>query len=91
MAPETVYLYSRLVLGTLAVFLAIILRTKTRDAAWILVIAGALTAYIEIIWSILESAGINAFPLAAAVLTALRTIFLITAFLVMIIRHQRHQ
>ena len=95
MYPEqTVYAYSRLVLGALAVFLAIVLWTKTRDAAWILVIVSALTAYVEIIWSVLETAGINAggfFPLAAAALPALRMIFLIAAFLVMIIRHRRHQ
>ena len=100
MYPEqTVYVYSRLVLGALAVFLAIILWTKTRDMAWILVIVSALTAYIEIIWSVLEAVGINAgnFPLigslslAAAALPALRMIFLIAAFFVMIIRHQRHQ
>jgi hypothetical protein len=90
---QTFYIFSRLILGAVAVFFAIVLWTKTRDAAWMLVIFSALTAYVEIIWSILEFMGINAagFSFLTVFLPVLRMGFLIAAFLVMIIRHQRHQ
>jgi hypothetical protein len=96
---QIIYILSRLILGAVAVFLALMLWTKTRDMAWMLVIFSVLSAYIEIIWSILEFMGFSAahflfigsFSLAAVVLPILRIVFLIAAFLVMIIRHQRHE
>ena len=48
----------RLILGALATFFGILLWSKTRDAAWILVILGILVSYAEIIFSTLQQFGI---------------------------------
>jgi hypothetical protein len=48
----------RLVLGAVATFFAILLWSKTRDAAWILIILGTLISYAEIVFSTLEKFGI---------------------------------
>ena len=49
---------ARLVMGAVASFFAILLWSKTRDAAWILIILGTLFSYAEIIFGTLESFGI---------------------------------
>ncbi|MDR0997800.1 MAG: hypothetical protein LBL70_01935, partial [Treponema sp.] len=56
---ELVYLSSRLFLGALASFFAIMLWSKTRDAAWMLMVMGTLTAYIESVYVILDLFGIS--------------------------------
>ena len=89
---------SRLFLGSVGAFFAIMLWSKTRDAAWMLVVTGTIAAYIEIVYSILDMFGITAdyelyagsVSLAAIILPALRMSFFIAAFLVMIIRKYRH-
>ena len=48
----------RLFLGALATFVGILLWSRTRDAAWILVVLGVLVSYAEIIFSTLEKFGI---------------------------------
>jgi hypothetical protein len=98
-AGQIIFVYSRLILGALAVFLAIMLWSKTRDAAWMLMIIGIIIAYIGMIYSILELLGlvpghsllIGSVPLVAIVLSALRMIFIIAAFLCMVIKEYRHQ
>jgi hypothetical protein len=94
---QMIFVSSRLVLGALATFFAIMLWSKTRDAAWMLMVIGTIVAYIEIVYSILDMFGITAnlgpvigsVSLAVIVLPALRMAFLIAAFLVMVIRKYR--
>ena len=81
-------MYSRLVLGAAAVFLAIMLWAKKRDAPWMLIVAGTITAYAETIYSMVELWGFGAVPLAAILLPALRMIFFIAAFSIMIFRRK---
>jgi len=91
---QVVFVYSRLILGAFAAFLAIMLWSKTRDTAWMLIVIGTITAYIEIIYSILELLGIVAHyglffgsvPLVAVLLTTLRMLFFVAAFLTMVVR-----
>jgi hypothetical protein len=91
---QLIYILSRLILGALAAFLAIMVWSKTRDAAWMLMAIGAIAAYAEIVHSILGVFGITggAAPAAGSVSAAalalanLPTCFFIAAFLVMIIR-----
>ncbi|MDR2478992.1 MAG: hypothetical protein LBD48_06745 [Treponema sp.] len=95
---QIVFVSSRLVLGAVGAFLAIMLWSKTRDAAWLLAATGTIAGYIEIVYSILNMFGITAdyelyigsVSLAAIILPALRMAFFIAAFLVMIIRKYRH-
>ncbi|MDR1278721.1 MAG: hypothetical protein LBK02_08215 [Treponema sp.] len=94
---QIVYVISRLVLGALASFFAIMLWSKTRDVAWMFMVIGTIAAYIETVYSILNLFGItgeNSFligsvPVASIVLPCLRTIFFIAAFIVMVYRKYR--
>jgi hypothetical protein len=94
---ELVYLSSRFFLGALASFFAIMLWSKTRDAAWMLMVMGTLTAYIENVYMILDLFGISwekapaigSVSLILILLPSLRNVFFISAFLVMVIRKYR--
>jgi hypothetical protein len=94
---EAVYVSSRLVLGALAAFFAIMLWSRTRDAAWMLVVAGTIAAYGETVYSVLQLFGIGgenplsigSMPLASIALPCLPTAFFIAAFMVMVIRKYR--
>jgi len=94
---QTSYILSQLAFGAIATFLAIMLWSKTRDAAWMLVVIGTIFAYIEIVYSILGIFGIDggnlfligSVPLISFVLPLLRMTFFIAAFVVMIVRHSR--
>jgi uncharacterized membrane protein len=96
---ELLYISSRLVLGALASFFAIMLWSKTRDVAWMLVVIGTIAAYIETIYSILSLFGItgegrtsaDTITPAAIILPNLPTVFFIIAFLVMVIRKYRRR
>jgi hypothetical protein len=96
---ELAYISSRLILGALASFFAIMLWAKTRDVAWMLLVIGTIAAYIETIYSILSLLGISGGgralmgPITAAslVLPNLPTVFFIIAFLVMVIRKYRRR
>ncbi|MDR1618166.1 MAG: hypothetical protein LBS06_03855 [Treponema sp.] len=91
---QIVYITSRLTLGALASFFAIMLWSKTRDVAWMLMVIGTIAAYIETVYSILDMFGITAgdtfnlgsVHVAAIVLPGLRTLFFIAAFFVMVVR-----
>jgi hypothetical protein len=98
-----VYILSRLILGALAAFFAIMLWSKTRDPAWMLMVTGTITGYAGIVYSILGVFGITggtAFPAeipfpqgpvpaAALILANLPACCCIAAFLVMIARKFR--
>jgi hypothetical protein len=87
-------LITKLALGSVAVFLAIILWAKTRDTAWMFVIIGVIAAYGEIIFQTLKSFGIvwadlvviSDIPVFELVLTNLPMLFFATAFLVVVSR-----
>jgi uncharacterized membrane protein len=98
-AGQIIFIISRLVLGALASFFAIMLWSKTRDIAWMLMVIGTIAAYIETVYSIMDLFGITAgdtllvgsVPAAAILLPCLRMIFFIAAFLVMVIRRYRRR
>jgi hypothetical protein len=91
---QVILMLSRFVLGAIATFLAILLWSKTRDTAWMLIVVGTIAYYGEIVFTALESfgiirldvlkvAGIAVFPI---VLANLPIFFFILAFLVMVVR-----
>jgi hypothetical protein len=96
---ELIYIASRLVLGAVAAFLAIMLWSKTRDVAWMLVVIGIIAAYIETVYAILDLFGLiekglivmGSVPLASIVLPNLPTVFFIAAFGVMVLRKYRRR
>jgi hypothetical protein len=92
-AGELLFIVSRLSTGALAAFFAIMLWSKTRDVAWMLIVIGTIAAYVETVYSILDLFGITgsqvsvgSVPLAAILLPNIRTGFFIAAFVVMVIR-----
>ncbi len=91
---QAILMLSRFVLGALGTFLAIMVWSKTRDAAWMLIVVGTVAHYGEVVFSALETlgvvrldvvrvSGIALFPL---VLTNLPMFFFILAFLVIVSR-----
>ncbi|MCL2831791.1 MAG: hypothetical protein FWD78_01345 [Treponema sp.] len=96
---QLIYITSRLSLGALAAFLAILLWSKTRDVAWMLMVIGAIAAYVETVYSILEMFGITgsnlvsigSVPVVSIVLPGLPTLFFIAAFAVMVARKYRRR
>jgi hypothetical protein len=85
---ELLFVFCRLVLGGAAAFFAIMLWSKTRDIAWMLMVGGAVAAYGERLYAVLNSLGFfnSPAPLAAAVLSGIPVLFFTAAFLVMVIR-----
>jgi hypothetical protein len=91
---QAVYIVCRLVLGTVAAFLAIVLWSKSRDAAWMFMVLGTLVSYLEVIYSIMLLFGVSAphpfylgsVSIAALALECLPWLFYITAFAIMAIR-----
>jgi hypothetical protein len=96
---QVIYISSRLILGALASFFAIMVWSKTRDVAWMLMVIGTIAAYVETVYSILLLMGITgnniltigSVPLVSILLPCLPTVFFIAAFMVMVIRkYRRH-
>jgi hypothetical protein len=96
---EIIFISSRLFLGAVAAFFAIMLWSKTRDVAWMLMVIGMIAAYVETVYSILELFGITAsaaanigsVPITSILLPNLPVVFFIIAFVVMVIRSYRKQ
>ena len=53
-----VIIISKVIIGGIGTFFAVLLWSKTRDAAWIFVILGVIVEYIAIIYSTLEMFGV---------------------------------
>lgn len=95
-AGELIFAISRLAFGAVAAFLAIVLWSKTRDSAWMLMVIGTIAAYADTVYSILASLGmagssltIGSVPVAALVFPNVPTLFFIAAFAVMVVRKVR--
>ena len=91
---EVILMLSRFVIGALATFMAILVWSRTRDTAWMLIVVGTVAYYGEVVFSALESLGlvrldrvtvgdVAVFPI---VLANLPMFFFILAFLVMVAR-----
>ena len=96
---QLVYIISRLSLGAIAAFFAILLWSRTRDIAWMLMVIGAIAAYVETVYSILELFGITgdnllsigSVPVISILLPCLPVFFIAAAFAVMVFRkYWRH-
>jgi hypothetical protein len=89
-----VYLVSRLLVVAATAFLAIVLWSRTRDVAWMLIVIGAIASYADILFDLLVSFGLvdeSAFspfglPLGRILFSNLPYLFLAAALVVMISR-----
>ena len=93
---EIVGLLTRLILGAVGSFFAVLLWSKTRDLAWILIVIGTLVSYVDIVYTTLERFGIvedsllffSGIPFFKIVLTNIPIVFFIIAFIVVITRRR---
>ena len=91
---EIVFYIIRLVLGGIAAFLAIMLWSRTRDAAWMSLVAGAITGYAGIVYEMLIKLGIasasslmiGGISLSTLLFAVVPTLFFILAFILMLLR-----
>ncbi|MDR1626874.1 MAG: hypothetical protein LBT33_10085 [Spirochaetia bacterium] len=94
MNSEHIMLVIQLTIGSAAVFLAIVLWSKTRDTAWMFGIIGVIAGYGETIFRTLKSFGIvsadllviSGIPVFELVLANLPMLFFAIAFLLVINR-----
>jgi hypothetical protein len=91
---EFIVILSRLGVGAIGTFFAILLWSQTRDSAWVLVIIGTLVSYAAVVYTTLETFGVVSvqigllpgFPLLEVLLANLPRVFYICAFISMIAR-----
>ena len=91
---QWILILSRLALGSIATFLAIMLWSKTRDSAWMFIVIGVIVSYGEIVYTTLVSFGViqedwvnfSGISIVQIVFANLPTIFFIIAFLIMVVR-----
>ena len=95
MVQAEIVLYTvKLVLGGIVAFLAIMLWSKTRDAAWMSLVAGSITSYAQIVFDMMTKLGIivpggvkvAGIPLSTLLFTIIPFVFFILAFILMIVR-----
>ena len=92
--PGIAALIIRLIIGSVAAFLAILLWSRTRDAAWMLVIIGIIIEYGKILFTALQFFGfvsssffiVNGLEIGKIVLDNLPTIFICSGIILMVIR-----
>jgi len=95
---EAVPIFVRMVCSFLAAFPAIALWSRTRDAAWMLVVLGAIFFFVEALYATLVLIGLasyevliwNGHPLLESLLSGLPPMLLAAGFLVFIIRNRRY-
>lgn len=89
-----ILLVSRLAVTAVATFLAIVLWSRTRDLAWMLMVVGTVALYADILYGLLARFGVipegplvaPGVPLAVLVLSNLPTLLYAAAFAVMVAR-----
>ena len=92
--PEIVLYIIKLVLGGITAFLAIMLWSKTRDPAWMSLVAGAIVSYAGIVFQMMVDLGIvlpgnillDGISLPVLLFTVIPAVFFILAFILMLIR-----
>ena len=91
---DLLLLLTKLAFAAVASFLAIVLWSRTRDSAWMLMVVGTIAAYADIVFPLLVKFGVAdqaalspwGIPLASIVFSNLPTLMYIIAFAVMVVR-----
>ncbi len=91
---EMILYLLKLVLGGTAAFLAVMLWSKTKDAAWSAIVAGAVTEYAGLVYNMLIDlyvilpceAALLGIPLTTLIFNVIPEMFFITAFILMLRR-----
>jgi hypothetical protein len=91
---QIILIASRFLLGAVATFLAILVWSRTRDIAWMLIVVGTVAHYGDVVFDALELlgvvqldqltiSGVAVFPI---ILSNLPMLFFSAAFLVIVVR-----
>ena len=93
---EIIFFIIKLVLGGFIAFLAIMLWSRTRDFAWMFLVFAAVTGYSSLVFDLLLRLGFvtsreisvlgNQIPLVQLGLTVLPSVFVIVAFIIMLVK-----
>jgi len=91
--PDFILVLSKLILGATATFLAILVWSRTREAAWVLVVAAVLASYAGIVYSALKLFGIvnedpivvSGLPLVELAIQNLPMLLFVGAFVVFLV------
>lgn len=96
---EIIFFIIKLVLGGIIAFLAIMLWSRTRDYSWMFLVLAAVTGYSAIVFDLLLKLGFvssreiillgNRIPLVQLVLAIVPSLFVIIAFVLMLIKTRR--
>lgn len=96
---EIIFFIIKLFLGGVIAFLAIMLWSRTRDFSWMFLVFAAVTSYSSIVFDLLLRLGFvtsrevsilgNEIPLVQLVLAVVPGLFVIMAFILMLIKTGR--
>ncbi len=89
-----VYMMTKIIFGGIATFFAVLVWSKTRDIAWILIVIGTIVYYIGIIYDTLDMFGIvgeyaiviNGISLVKLILSNLPMVIFVFAFIIVVVR-----
>lgn len=96
---EIIFFIIKLFLGGVIAFLAIMLWSRTRDFSWMFLVLAAVTGYSSLVFDLLLKLGFvtsrlinvlgNEIPLVQLLLTIIPSLFVIIAFILMLIKTGR--
>lgn len=94
MTPEILLFVIKLSIGGIVAFLAILLMSKNRDAAWMSIVAGFLFSYVATVLELLtklkilspSSITIFGIPIISFIFAIIPNIFFIIAFIIMLMK-----
>lgn len=96
MNPELLLFIIKLSVGGIVGFLAILLMSKTRDAAWMCMVGGFLLSYASLVFELMQNLGIAAsskavlfgIPVSDLICAVVPSLFFIAAFILMLVKRQ---
>ena len=94
MNPEILLFLIKLITGGIVAFLAILIMSKTRDAAWMSLVGGFILSSAALIYELLIQLGVlthtkflvAGIPLTSLLCAVIPSIFFITAFILMLLK-----
>lgn len=94
MDSEILFFIIKLVLGGIVAFFAIMLMSKSRDAAWMTIVGGFLFSYASIVYELMVKLGVVlgngicvfGIPLVQLIFAVVPSLFYIAAFIIMLLR-----
>lgn len=95
MNPEILLFIIKLIIGGIVAFLAILLMSKNRDAAWVVMAGGFILSYAALVFELLINLGVLThtkflvfgIPLSSLICAGLPSLCFIAALILMLIKN----